>query len=154
MGPTQPPIRWGPGALLPELKLLRREADHSPHQVPRLRISGGVAPHAYTPSGRIQGNCDCLNESYKTLSISIWDDIIEYSLLRHWMKEFLQAASRSNTVTMIAETETRFCGPKVLRYQKSGRQSLVITIRPTNTFLGIYNNRYKPDFRPEYGSFP
>jgi len=65
-----------------------------------------------------------------------------------------RVAVRSNTVTMIAETETRFCWPKVLRCQTSGRQSAVITVRPTNTFLSIYSNRYKQKIRPKYGSFP
>jgi len=82
----------------------------------------------------------------------LFTEINECSLLGHWMMEFLQTALRSNT--LIAETETGFCWPKVLRRQKSGRQSAVITVRPTNTFLGIYNNRYKPEIRPKYGSFP
>jgi hypothetical protein len=30
LGPTQPPIRWVPGALSPEVKRPGREADHSP----------------------------------------------------------------------------------------------------------------------------
>jgi hypothetical protein len=35
---TQPPIQWVSEAISPGLKWLEREADHSPHLVPRSRI--------------------------------------------------------------------------------------------------------------------
>jgi hypothetical protein len=92
------------------------------------------------------------NKSYKTIRIG--DDITECSLIRHWIKEFLHAPSRSNTATVMAETGTGFCGPKGFWCQKSDRQSTVIAVSPPNTFLGLYNKRYKPDFRRECGSFP
>jgi hypothetical protein len=38
LGPTQPPIRWVPEAVFPGLKPQEREADHSPHLVPSLRM--------------------------------------------------------------------------------------------------------------------
>jgi hypothetical protein len=38
----QPPIQWVPGALTPGVKLMELEADHSPHLMPRLRMSGAI----------------------------------------------------------------------------------------------------------------
>jgi hypothetical protein len=39
LGPTQPPIQWVPGS--PWLKRPKREADHSPHLVPRSKNEWG-----------------------------------------------------------------------------------------------------------------
>jgi hypothetical protein len=44
LGPTQPPIQWVPGALLPGAKRPWREADHSLHLVPRSRMYGAIPP--------------------------------------------------------------------------------------------------------------
>jgi hypothetical protein len=38
--PTQPPIQFGSGSYFTELKRQGREADHSPHLIPKLRMSG------------------------------------------------------------------------------------------------------------------
>jgi len=38
--PTQPPIQFGSGSYFDELKRQGREADHSPHLIPKLRMSG------------------------------------------------------------------------------------------------------------------
>jgi hypothetical protein len=36
LGPSQPPVQWIPGVLSPGVKRPGRDADHSPHLVPRL----------------------------------------------------------------------------------------------------------------------
>jgi hypothetical protein len=40
----QPLIQWVQGALLPGVKRPGREADHSPHLVPKLRVNGAISP--------------------------------------------------------------------------------------------------------------
>jgi hypothetical protein len=47
LGPTQTPIRWIPGELSSGVRRLKREANHSPHLVPTLRIDGVIAPFSY-----------------------------------------------------------------------------------------------------------
>jgi hypothetical protein len=39
LGPTQPPVRWVPGVLSPGQSAAGRDADHSPHLVPRSWMS-------------------------------------------------------------------------------------------------------------------
>jgi hypothetical protein len=45
LGPTQPSIQWVPGALSPGVNRPGREADHSPHIVPRSRMRGAILPY-------------------------------------------------------------------------------------------------------------
>jgi hypothetical protein len=44
LGPTQPPIQWVAGALSLGVKRPGREANHSPHLVPRSRKRGTIPP--------------------------------------------------------------------------------------------------------------
>jgi hypothetical protein len=49
LGPTQPPVQWVPGVLSPGIKARpRRDADHSPHLVPRSWMS-----RSYTSSAPV-----------------------------------------------------------------------------------------------------
>jgi hypothetical protein len=52
LGPTQPPIQWVPGALSLGVKRPGREADHSPHLVPR---SKNMWSYTSTPPIRLHG---------------------------------------------------------------------------------------------------
>jgi hypothetical protein len=52
LGSTQPRIQWVPGTLSLGVKWLRREADHSPHLAPRLRIRGCMYLLPHTSSWR------------------------------------------------------------------------------------------------------
>jgi hypothetical protein len=50
LGPTQPPIKWMPVALSPEVKLSRREADHSPPtsaDVKKTWVCTSTPPYAF-----------------------------------------------------------------------------------------------------------
>jgi hypothetical protein len=48
LGPTQPPIQWGPGALSPGVKLQGRESDHSPPSSAEDKNGGAVRPLPHT----------------------------------------------------------------------------------------------------------
>jgi hypothetical protein len=54
LGPTQPPIQWVPGALSLGVKRPGREADHSPHLVPRLKNEWS---YTSTPPIRLMAWC-------------------------------------------------------------------------------------------------
>jgi hypothetical protein len=51
-GPTQPPIKWVPGALSSRVKLPGREADHHLQLVPRSRKCRSIHPLPHTPLWR------------------------------------------------------------------------------------------------------
>jgi hypothetical protein len=53
LGPTQPPGQWGTGSPFPGAKARpEREADHSPHLVPRSRMSRS---YTSSPPTRLRG---------------------------------------------------------------------------------------------------
>ena len=54
VGPTHR-LQWAPESLSPGWSRPRREGDHSPDPVPRLRISGDIPPLPLTPSWRARG---------------------------------------------------------------------------------------------------
>jgi len=50
--PTQPPIQWVLGALYLGIERSQREADSSPHQMPKLRMRGAIPSLRHTSSWR------------------------------------------------------------------------------------------------------
>jgi hypothetical protein len=44
LGPTQPPVKWVPGAFFVRGKAARREADHSPACSAEVSIGGAIPP--------------------------------------------------------------------------------------------------------------
>jgi hypothetical protein len=52
LGPTQPPIKWIPGALFPGVKRPRREADHSLPSSAEVKNGGTIPPLPHTSSWR------------------------------------------------------------------------------------------------------
>jgi hypothetical protein len=50
LGFIQPAIHWIPRTISPEVKWPGHEADHSPHPLPRMRMSGYMPPLPHTPS--------------------------------------------------------------------------------------------------------
>jgi hypothetical protein len=50
LGPTQPPVQWVPGVLSRDKARPGRDADHSPHLVPRSRMSRSYRPTSSPPS--------------------------------------------------------------------------------------------------------
>jgi hypothetical protein len=50
LGPNQPPARWLPGAVSPELKLTGREADNSPPSSAEVKNDGTTPPLLHTSS--------------------------------------------------------------------------------------------------------
>jgi hypothetical protein len=49
---TQPPIKWVPGDLSPDVKWWRREADHSPPSIVEIKNGGALPPLSSTSSWR------------------------------------------------------------------------------------------------------
>jgi hypothetical protein len=54
LGTTQPPDRWVPEAFFRGLKRSGREDDHSPHLLPRLKMSVSAHPFSHAHSWRAQ----------------------------------------------------------------------------------------------------
>jgi hypothetical protein len=54
LGPSQSPTQWVPGALSPQVELLRREDDHLPSSA-EVKICGAIPPLSRTLSWRRTG---------------------------------------------------------------------------------------------------
>ena len=87
LGPTQPPLLWIPGAHAVGSKMARAWR-HSPHAVPRLRISWVMPPFSQGHSWYAQRQFYLYLYHYDTASINYTDNRLSFMTLHAFVAAF------------------------------------------------------------------